>query len=44
MEVIFTDQPILGAILIFVLRVGNMSLDTLRMMFMMRGKNSLYGF
>jgi len=38
MELIFTHQPILGAILIFVLRVSNMSLDTLRVLFVIRGK------
>ena len=38
MNFIFTSEAILGALLIFVLRVGNMSLDTLRVLFVMRGK------
>ncbi len=38
MNFVFTSEAILGALLIFVLRVGNMSLDTLRVLFVMRGR------
>jgi len=47
MELIFTQTPIIGALLIFALRVLNMSLDTLRVMFVMRGKKVIvwiFGF
>ena len=47
MELIFTQTPILGALLIFVMRVLNMSLDTLRVLFVMRGKKVIvwiFGF
>lgn len=38
MDWIFNQQPILGAVLIFFLRVTDMSLDTLRVLFVIRGK------
>jgi uncharacterized protein YebE (UPF0316 family) len=38
MESIFSQQPIWGAAIIFGLRVTDMSLDTLRVLFVMRGK------
>jgi uncharacterized protein YebE (UPF0316 family) len=38
MDMIFSQSPILGAVLIFALRVTDMSLDTLRVLFVMRGK------
>jgi len=38
MEVLLSPEAWLGAGLIFVLRVGDMSLDTLRVLFVMRGK------
>jgi uncharacterized protein YebE (UPF0316 family) len=41
MEFIFTQTPVLGAIVIFILRIINISLDTLRVLFMMRGKKPL---
>jgi len=41
MTLVFTNEAIFGALLIFVLRVGNMSLDTLRMLFVMRGQRLL---
>jgi uncharacterized protein YebE (UPF0316 family) len=41
MELIFSQQPILGAFLIFGLRVTDMSLDTLRVLFVMRGKKPI---
>lgn len=40
MEVFLSPQAWLGAGLIFVLRVGDMSLDTMRMLMVMRGKKS----
>lgn len=47
MEGIFTMQAFLGAGLIFLLRVCDMSLDTLRMLVVMRGKKGIawvFGF
>jgi uncharacterized protein YebE (UPF0316 family) len=41
MENLFTLDALLGAGLIFLLRVGDMSLDTLRVLFIMRGKKSV---
>lgn len=41
MENFLTLQAWLGAGLIFVLRVGDMSLDTLRVLFVMRGKKAV---
>jgi uncharacterized protein YebE (UPF0316 family) len=41
MESLFTAEALLGAGLIFILRVGDMSLDTLRVLFVMRGKKSV---
>ncbi|MEN8171437.1 MAG: DUF5698 domain-containing protein [Chloroflexota bacterium] len=41
MTFVFTSQAILGAFLIFALRVINMSLDTLRVLFVMRGQRML---
>jgi len=41
MENLFTLQALLTAGLIFILRVTDMSLDTLRVMFVMRGRKSL---
>ena len=38
MEFIFNQTPIVGALVIFTLRILNVSLDTLRVLFMMRGK------
>ncbi|MDH3943825.1 MAG: DUF5698 domain-containing protein [Anaerolineae bacterium] len=38
MELVITTQTLLSAGLIFVLRVANMSLDTVRVMMVMRGK------
>jgi uncharacterized protein YebE (UPF0316 family) len=38
MEWIFDQQPIVGVVLIFFLRVTDMSLDTLRVLFVLRGK------
>ena len=36
MEIEITSQALLGAGLIFLLRVGDMTLDTLRVLFVMR--------
>ncbi len=41
MELVFTPQAFTGALLIFFLRVGDMSLDTLRMLFVVRGKKPI---
>jgi len=41
MEAIFTVESLLGALLIFVLRIGDMSLDTIRVLFVVRGKKKL---
>jgi uncharacterized protein YebE (UPF0316 family) len=41
MQLIFTSQAWLGAGLIFILRVCDMSLDTLRVLFVMRGKKQI---
>src|SRR5512139_725792 len=38
MEEFFTVQALLSALLIFALRVSDMSLDTLRVLFVMRGR------
>jgi len=40
MELILTPQALLGAGLIFLLRVADMSLDTLRVLVVMRGKKA----
>ncbi len=37
----FSMQALLGALIIFVMRILNMSLDTLRVLFIMRGRKSL---
>ena len=37
----FTRQALLGALLIFILRVGDMSLDTIRLLFVVRGRKGL---
>jgi len=44
MEIILSPQAWLGAGLIFVLRVGDMSLDTLRVLFVMRGRKAITWF
>jgi len=47
MEYIFTQSPIIGALIIFVMRILNVSLDTLRMLFVIRGKKFIvwiFGF
>jgi len=41
MEIYFTTGAILSAALIFALRVTDMSLDTLRMLFVMRGRKGV---
>ena len=41
MDLTFTSQAWLGAGLIFILRVADMSLDTLRVLFVMRGKKKI---
>lgn len=41
MEEIFTGQALLTALGIFMLRVGDMSLDTIRVLFVVRGKKTL---
>jgi uncharacterized protein YebE (UPF0316 family) len=41
MELVFTPAAILGALGIFALRVGDMSLDTVRVLFVMRGRKKL---
>lgn len=41
MEIYFTTGAILSAALIFALRVTDMSLDTLRMLFVMRGRKGI---
>lgn len=41
MEIFLSPEVWLGAGLIFLLRVGDMSLDTLRVLFVMRGKKAL---
>lgn len=41
MEILLSPQVWLGAGVIFLLRVGDMTLDTLRMLMVMRGKKSL---
>ncbi len=38
MEILQTTQPIIGALVIFLLRVADISLDTLRVLFVFRGK------
>jgi len=40
-EIQFTSQAILGAGLIFLMRVGDMTLDTLRMLMVMRSRKGL---
>lgn len=41
MELLFTTQAWLSAGLIFILRVSDMTLDTLRVLFVMRGKKQI---
>ena len=41
MELIFSSQPWLGAVLIFFLRVSDMTLDTLRVLVVMRGRKGI---
>ena len=41
MEIYFTTGAIMSAALIFALRVADMSLDTLRMLFVMRGRKGI---
>ena len=41
MEILLSPEAWLGAGLIFILRVSDMSLDTLRVLFVMRGKKSI---
>jgi uncharacterized protein YebE (UPF0316 family) len=41
MDFLIVQQPFWGAVLIFFLRVINMSLDTMRVLFVMRGKKPL---
>jgi uncharacterized protein YebE (UPF0316 family) len=41
MELLLSPQAWLGAGLIFILRVSDMSLDTLRLLFVMRGKKKI---
>ena len=41
MESLFTSQAWLSALLIFALRVSDMTLDTLRVLFVMRGKKRI---
>lgn len=41
MDTIFSQYPLLGGLLIFGLRVSDMSLDTLRVLFVMRGKKPI---
>lgn len=41
MEWVFTVQALLSATLIFALRVSDMSLDTLRVLFVMRGRKGI---
>lgn len=41
MELILTPQAFLGALVIFSLRVADMSMDTLRMLFVVRGRKLL---
>ncbi|MCK4725039.1 MAG: DUF2179 domain-containing protein [Anaerolineales bacterium] len=44
MEIEITSQALLGAGLIFLLRVGDMTLDTLRVLFVMRGRKAAAWF
>ena len=41
MELVLTPQALLYALLIFFLRVGDMSLDTIRVLFVVRGRKGL---
>ena len=41
MDALFSSNAWLGALLIFIMRVANMSLDTIRVMMVMRGRKSL---
>ncbi|NMB69437.1 MAG: DUF2179 domain-containing protein [Chloroflexi bacterium] len=41
MEAFFNQGPIVSAIVIFLLRIGDMSLDTIRVLFVVRGKKKL---
>ena len=41
MTLVITTQTILGALLIFFLRIGDMSLDTIRVLFVVRGRKRL---
>lgn len=44
MELDITSQALLGAGMIFLLRVGDMTLDTLRVLFVMRGRKAIAWF
>lgn len=41
MEILFTSQALIGALTIFLARLADMSLDTLRVLFVMRGKKPI---
>lgn len=41
MEAIFNQGPVVSALVIFVLRIGDMALDTIRVLFVVRGKKQL---
>jgi len=41
MQLILTPEAFLGALLIFFLRVGDMTLDTIRVLFVVRGRKGL---
>ena len=41
MEAFFNQGPIVSAVVIFLLRIGDMSLDTIRVLFVVRGKKKL---
>lgn len=41
MEAIFNQGPVISALVIFVLRIGDMALDTIRVLFVVRGKKQL---
>ena len=41
MEAFFNQGPVVSAIVIFLLRIGDMSLDTIRVLFVVRGKKKL---
>lgn len=41
MEMVFTVQSLFYALMIFALRIGDMSLDTIRVLFVVRGRKAL---